>query len=576
MAERNERYDSVTGRDLEELEKVYFQQAEPGEPAAPARAAARRQSASRSMSRRRSASHATRGGTPKRSAGKTEKKTEKRGLKNPLAGRAGTSKKSRKTAPGRGRPASRETGKASSDKLVFTPLPPEGYEEQAQKATAPRAARPTNHSRTSDASASAKAVLDNIGKQGAVYISDTRRNVADMRRRTAENAYRRRNNMKGMNGRERASYMLSQIGPTVRSVQSDPKRREAAYKIIIVLVALLLAIHWTSCINDILGFARSDKEKVIVVEEGDTTNKLIGKFDREGLIKHSTVCKLFIAMTSDIRNDNDKYLKGEFTLTPDMGIEKMLATCTATQKRETVEITFPEGFTVEQIAEKLEESKVCSRSDFLKATNVATYSYDFIKEIANGDQRYHLLEGYMYPDTYEFYVGEDASSVVSKLLNNFNQKWSDSYASRARELNMSMDDVITLASIIQKEDSDPDNMAVIASVFYNRLNSSAYPSLQSDATNYYVNTFIKPAASAGDYNLYRNRYSTYVCKGLPVGPICSPGDDAIKSVLWPASTNYYFFAHDEEGNLFAARTASEQNVNVYNALTSDGSKEEEE
>ena len=119
-------------------------------------------------------------------------------------------------------------------------------------------------------------------------------------------------------------------------------------------------------------------------------------------------------------------------------------------------------------------------------------------------------------------------------------------------------------------------MAVIASVFYNRLNSSAYPSLQSDATNFYVNTYIKPNASSGDYNLYRNRYSTYVCKGLPVGPICSPGDDAIKSVLWPASTNYYFFAHDDDGNLYAARTASEQNQNVYNALTTGGSDEEEE
>ncbi len=546
MSERNERYAPETGRSLEELEKVYFQKAEPGtspEPSTPS-AAARRQTASRPTARRRSASNASRAKEPAKSR---PAKTGSKGLKNPLAGRANkpTAKRGRKTtAPARSRTAQADAGKVS-DKLVFTPLPPEGYEAQAQnKAQEPVA-------RKVDTSAAAKNVLDNIGNKGAVYISDTKRSMQDMRRRTAENAYRRRNNMKGMSGKEKAGYMLSQIGPTVRSVQSEPKRREAAYKILIVLIALLLAIHWTSCINDILGFARSDKEKVIVVEEGDTTNKLIGKFDRAGLIKHSTVCKLFIATTSGIRNDNEKYLKGEFTLTPDMGIEKMLSTCTATQKRDTVEITFPEGFTVEQIAEKLEESKVCSKSDFLKATNVATYNYDFVKDIANGDQRYHLLEGYMYPDTYEFYVGEDASSVVSKLLGNFHDKWSDSYASRARELNMSMDDVITLASIVQKEDSNPDNMAVIASVFYNRLNSSAYPSLQSDATNYYVNTYIKPGASAGDYNLYRNRYSTYVCKGLPVGPICSPGDDAIKAVLWPASTNYYFFAHDEKPHFHA-------------------------
>lgn len=570
MSDRNERYDAGTERSLEELEKVYFQQAEPASSPEPSmKAAAKRQTASRSTARRRSASNASARRVPQKS--RPARSGSGSGLKNPLAGRTGkTAKRGRKnTAPARSRTAQADAGKAT-DKLVFTPLPPEGYEAQAkQKAQEPSP-------RKQEASAAAKNVIDNIGNKGAVYISDTRRSVQDMRRRTAENAYRRRNNMKGMSAGQKVSYMLSQIGPTVRSVQSDPKRREAAYKILIVLIALLLAIHWTSCINDILGFARSDKEKVVVVEEGDTTNQLIGKFDRAGLIKHSTVCKLFIAMTSDIRNDNEKYLKGEFTLTPDMGIEKMLSTCTATQKRDTVEITFPEGFTVEQIAEKLEESKVCSKSDFLKATNVATYSYSFVKDIANGDQRYHLLEGYMYPDTYEFYVGEDASSVVSKLLNNFNQKWSDSYASRARELNMSMDDVITLASIVQKEDSNPDNMAVIASVFYNRLNSSAYPSLQSDATNYYVNTYIKPNASAGDYNLYRNRYSTYVCKGLPVGPICSPGDDAIKAVLWPASTNYYFFAHDDEGNLYAARTASEQNQNVYNALTTDGSEEEEE
>ncbi len=446
MSERNERYAPETGRSLEELEKVYFQKAEPGtspEPSTPS-AAARRQTASRPTARRRSASNASRAKEPAKSR---PAKTGSKGLKNPLAGRANkpTAKRGRKTtAPARSRTAQADAGKVS-DKLVFTPLPPEGYEAQAQnKAQEPVA-------RKVDTSAAAKNVLDNIGNKGAVYISDTKRSMQDMRRRTAENAYRRRNNMKGMSGKEKAGYMLSQIGPTVRSVQSEPKRREAAYKILIVLIALLLAIHWTSCINDILGFARSDKEKVIVVEEGDTTNKLIGKFDRAGLIKHSTVCKLFIATTSGIRNDNEKYLKGEFTLTPDMGIEKMLSTCTATQKRDTVEITFPEGFTVEQIAEKLEESKVCSKSDFLKATNVATYNYDFVKDIANGDQRYHLLEGYMYPDTYEFYVGEDASSVVSKLLGNFHDKWSDSYASRARELNMSMDDVITLASIVQKE-----------------------------------------------------------------------------------------------------------------------------
>lgn len=557
MADRNERYDSDALRDLEELEKVYFQQADAETPEPEAAPARRRQPAGRSTGRRRSASNASRAAKARNSKPKPPKKAKQ---KKSISQTAAAARSATRTDTAAEAPVA---PKEDTDRLVFTPLPPEGYETAEKDLRAEMAASARNTAHT-------------LGNKGAVYISDTKQSMENLRRRTAENAYRRRNAMKDMNGREKASYLLSQIGPTVRGIQSDPKRREAAYKIIVVLIALLLAIHWTSCINDILGFARSDKEKVIVVEEGDTTNKLIGKFDRAGLIKHSTVCKLFVSLTSDIRSDNDKYLKGEFTLTPDMGVEKMLATCTATQKRDTVEITFPEGFTVEQIAEKLEQSKVCGKDDFLRATNSSKYNYTFIKDINNGDQRYHLLEGYMYPDTYEFYVGEDATSVVSKLLNNFNEKFSDSYAARAKELNMSMDDVITLASIIQKEDSNPDNMAIIASVFYNRLNSSAYPSLQSDATNYYVNTYIKPNTSSGEYNLFRNRYSTYVCKGLPVGPICSPGDDAIKSVLWPSSTNYYFFAHDDDGNLYAARTASEQNQNVYNALTAGGSSDSEE
>lgn len=307
MSERNERYDSGTGRSLEDLEKVYFQKAEPGTSPAPSNppAAARRQTASRSTARRRSASNASRAKAPEKS--RPARTGSGKGIKNPLSGRTNkpTAKRGRRNAaPARSRTAQADAGKVS-DKLVFTPLPPEGYEAQA----ASKAQEPVP--KKVDTSAAAKNVLDNIGNKGAVYISDTKRSVQDMRRRTAENAYRRRNNMKGMNTREKASYMLSQIGPTVRSVQSEPKRREAAYKILIVLIALLLAIHWTSCINDILGFARSDKEKVIVVEEGDTTNKLIGKFDRAGLIKHSTVCKMFIATTSGIRNDNEKYLKGE-------------------------------------------------------------------------------------------------------------------------------------------------------------------------------------------------------------------------------------------------------------------------
>jgi len=379
-----------------------------------------------------------------------------------------------------------------------------------------------------------------------------------------------RRNTKNMSFGEKVQYYISQIGPTLQAIKADPAQSEVLYRVIVFVVALLLAIYMTSCANDIMGFNRSDNEITVNVSAGVSTDDLIKQFRKAGLIKHTVVSRTFVKMTSGIRGDSEaKYLKGEYFLSPSMGVEKMLMTCQAVQKKETVEVTFPEGYTVEQMAEKMEDAKVCTKEDFLEACNKVSYDYDFLEDVTNVKQRYIALEGYLYPDTYEFYVGEDAESCVSKILNNFSTNWTDEYAERAEELNMSVDDVITLASIIQKEDSNPDNMAIIASVFYNRLNSTSFPSLQSDATNNYVNKYIKPNVSANEYKLYRSRYSTYVCVGLPVGPICSPGDDAIHAVLWPETTNYYYFAHDSDGTLHAASSEVEQNVNVYNDLADD-------
>lgn len=252
----------------------------------------------------------------------------------------------------------------------------------------------------------------------------------------------------------------------------------------------------------------------------------------------------------------------------DMGLENMLIDAQGGTGHESVQLTFPEGYTIDQIADLLERNKVCSREDFFKAADSLSYDYDFLKTVKNRRQRYHVLEGFMYPDTYEFYKGEDARDVVTKMLSNFSRKWTPDYHARAKELGMTVDEVVTLASIIQKEDSNFDNMKVISSVFQNRLHSSLYPYLQSDATSFYVNTYIKPSVSAEKYQRYFDLYSTYKCRGLPVGPIGSPGDDAIKAVLWPDSTGYYFFVHDSEGNLYVS--SSQQGYTRFTTNTSQG------
>ena len=370
-------------------------------------------------------------------------------------------------------------------------------------------------------------------------------------------------------------YGFQQLGPTIAKIQADPYKKAIATRVIIIVLALLLSIRLTSVINDILGFGRSTDSVTFTISEEDmTTNKIIGQLDRKGLIKHSVECKVFIILTDSMRSEDytkASYLKGDYVLSKNMGIEKMLLQCMNIQRQETVEVSVPEGYNVVQIGEALEKNKVCSQEDFLKACSKTDYDFDFLQNIDNADSRFAALEGYLYPDTYEFYVGQDAESVVKKMLSNFQSKWTDEYEARAKEINMTMDQVLTMASIVQKEDSKASNMAYISSVFYNRLNSSNFPTLQSDATVNYVKEYIKPHVTETEYNTYLDLYSTYNCKGLPVGAICNPGNDAIKAVLWPETTSYYFFAHDDDGNIYLARTANEQNANVNKAAKSSSS-----
>ena len=358
------------------------------------------------------------------------------------------------------------------------------------------------------------------------------------------------------------------VDKLIRMVKTGPKST-SGYIGILIAASVMLSIFSMSFINDILALNRSSETVTITVEENDTTNKIISKLDKAGLIKHGMLCKMFMSLTGGLRDANGPpvYLSGVYYLTPDMGLEKMLLQCQDTQTAETVTVTIPEGFSVEQIAAKLEKSGVCMRDEFFQNLERAEFSYKFLNNIENKSSRYEYLEGYLYPDTYEFFVGQNASSVINKMLENFSEKWTDEFQARADELGMRLDEVLTLASIVQKEAADSEQMPMVSSVFFNRLHSSNFPSLQSDATNVYVNKYIKPNVTAGEFDTYWSKYSTYACVGLPVGPICNPGEDAIRSVLWPSTTDYYYFCHDAAGNIYMARTEQEHNANYYKTLT---------
>lgn len=227
----------------------------------------------------------------------------------------------------------------------------------------------------------------------------------------------------------------------------------------------------------------------------------------------------------------------------------------------TVRITFPEGSTVTQIAKKLEENGVCSASDFISAANDPLNLEGFSFEIPNPDERAFLLEGYIFPDTYDFYRNESAQTAIKRFLKNSEVKFTDEILSRCEELGYTLDEILTLASIIQEEAGDPTEMYTVSSVLHNRLSSSRFPKLQCDVATFYLRDYVKPYVDEGKYAELIELYNTYNCEGLPAGPITNSGIDAVMAALYPEDTDYYYFITDGEGEYHYAETWAEHVAN---------------
>lgn len=236
---------------------------------------------------------------------------------------------------------------------------------------------------------------------------------------------------------------------------------------------------------------------------------------------------------------------------------------TTTTAPVTVRVTITEGMSLAQIGKTLEQSGVCTRQALLDTVNSYDFSYyPLVGALGSDPNRCYKLEGYLYPDTYEFYLNQKPQDVVGKFLRNLESKITDAYRSRAAELGYSVDQILTLASIIEKESAAHDQMKTVSSVFHNRLNAGQ--KLQSDATIHYIEWYVKPLIS-GDQNRYNSYYNTYKCAALPSGPISSPGADAIEAALYPDSTGYYYFVNDTAGNYYFAATYEEHVANCAKA-----------
>lgn len=226
----------------------------------------------------------------------------------------------------------------------------------------------------------------------------------------------------------------------------------------------------------------------------------------------------------------------------------------------TVNVTIPEGFTLPQIAARLEEKGVCSKDAFLEMAQTYDFSYySLIGALPDNPHRCFTLEGYLFPNTYNFYKGMKPQDAIGVLLRGAQAGIGDKYAYPG----MSTHELVILASIIEKEASGAADRKLISGVLHNRLEKGW--KLQADPTINYVEQAIKPNIT-GDKDRYSAYYNTYRCAALPAGPICNPGASALDAAANPTRTAYMFFVSDKvTGEIYYAVTGEEHEANLIKA-----------
>ena len=338
-----------------------------------------------------------------------------------------------------------------------------------------------------------------------------------------------------------------------------------AYTAVTVLLCVFIAVMFLRVFNDVLAFITENRAVTITIDADDSVDDVAGKLKDAGLIKYDWL----FSYVAKFEGSTGPYQEGEHTLNDNMNYMQLLSEIEVQPvARETVWVTFTEGMTVDQMADLLEENGVCDADDFREEVmSGADYGYDFEQEMSTSSDIYYPLEGYLFPDTYEFYTNETPANVITRMLQNFQNKI-DTVQDQMAEMGLTQHQTITLASIIQSEASgDPANMALVSSVYWNRLNDPEnFPMLQSDPTRNYANSTILMTGQSSTYQQKAAAYDTYQCTGLPAGPICNPGMDAINAALSPETTAYYYFISDDNGNFYFSETLAEHEANIANYL----------
>lgn len=318
--------------------------------------------------------------------------------------------------------------------------------------------------------------------------------------------------------------------------------------VIIIIIVIVTFFYYFKIINSSVN--DEEVQKIFIIEPGTNVSLIADSLIEKELLNSSLFFQLYIKL----KKLDDKIQAGDHYLSSSMSVKEIAVQLTTPTYQDEVSVTFIEGWTNEEMTNYLDVNNIILAAKFISALD-QKYSYDFLPKRNIND----YLQGYLFPDTYRIFADSEPEDLIIKQLNNFEHKVIDSFKEQIDKSDLSLAQIVTLASIIEHEVRLPADKALVADIFLRRL-ADNYP-LQSDATvNYVTNRGVTQPTFAE--TKIDSPYNTYKYAGLPPGPICNPSLSSINAVLNPMSNTYYFFlTTNDDGRVIYGHDYDEHLVN---------------
>ena len=334
------------------------------------------------------------------------------------------------------------------------------------------------------------------------------------------------------------------------------------YVLMIMGISLIISAFAIVTVNDVFALVSDNDRSVTLVfsEENTSVKEAAVALQDSGIIRYKWAFRLYAGLKG-----TEGFESGTFEIKDSYDFGQIIDTFNRVSNyQETVKVTIPEGYNIRQIAKLLEDSRVCNAEEFIKTCNTYAFKHEYLQDVPMVENR---LEGFLFPDTYQFYVNESPIQAANKMLNNFDRRYTKEMREYTEKAGMTIQEVVIVASLVEKEAKLATERATIAGVIYNRLNNRAnFPFLQIDATVLYA--LNKSEALTEEDLQVDSPYNTYKVNGLPPTAISNPGISCMLAAIIPEEHKYYYYVVDInskiEGQHIFSKTLAEHNNAIAN------------